>query len=67
VGRDISDIEISAQLWIDVARLREQREQALALVAAGVGHVVLYLNSRQGPAAVDGVVAEIVPALRDAA
>jgi alkanesulfonate monooxygenase SsuD/methylene tetrahydromethanopterin reductase-like flavin-dependent oxidoreductase (luciferase family) len=67
VGRDLAEIEVSTQLWIDVERLPEQRAEALALVAAGARHVVLYVNSRQGIPAIEGVLREIVPALRDAA
>jgi alkanesulfonate monooxygenase SsuD/methylene tetrahydromethanopterin reductase-like flavin-dependent oxidoreductase (luciferase family) len=66
VGRDVGDIEISMQLWIKLARLRELRDEALAMARAGVRHMVLYIDGREGTPAVDGAVREIVPALRDA-
>jgi alkanesulfonate monooxygenase SsuD/methylene tetrahydromethanopterin reductase-like flavin-dependent oxidoreductase (luciferase family) len=65
-GRDVAEIEVSTQLWIKLDRLGQARDDALALIAAGVRHVVLYMDSRQGPEVVDGLLAEVVPAIRDA-
>jgi alkanesulfonate monooxygenase SsuD/methylene tetrahydromethanopterin reductase-like flavin-dependent oxidoreductase (luciferase family) len=67
VGRDIGQIEISVQLPVDVHRLAKARDESLMFAEAGAQHLILYLDGRQGPAAVDGVIREVIPALRDAA
>lgn len=65
VGRDIGEIEISAQQWVKGDRIAEARAEALALVAAGVQHLVLYIDSRDGPEVVDALLSEVLPAVRD--
>lgn len=67
VGRDMATIEVSAQLRVRADRPEEARQRALALVAAGAQHLVLYLDGREGPGVVDVMVAEVVPAVRDVA
>ncbi|MCY7418867.1 MAG: LLM class flavin-dependent oxidoreductase [Chloroflexi bacterium] len=66
VGRDMAEIEISAQFRVDRAALGQARTEAEAFVAAGVQHLILYLDGRQGPEAMDAAVAQIVTPLRDA-
>ena len=65
VGRDIAEIEISAQIRVDRDDLADARERAESLVAAGVQHLILYLDGRQGPDMVDLTAREIVAPLRD--
>ena len=67
VGRDLGEIEISMQLWVKADRVRQQRDEALAMVRDGVRHMVLDIDGREGVPAIDGALREIVPALRDAA
>jgi alkanesulfonate monooxygenase SsuD/methylene tetrahydromethanopterin reductase-like flavin-dependent oxidoreductase (luciferase family) len=67
VGRDIAAIEVSAQFRVDVQDLAKARREALAFLDAGVQHLIFYLDGRQGPAAVDGVIVEVIPAIRDRA
>jgi len=66
VGRDMAEIEISAQMRVDRNELPEARRKAQELVAGGVQHLILYLDGRQGPGAMDAAVAQIVAPLRDA-
>jgi alkanesulfonate monooxygenase SsuD/methylene tetrahydromethanopterin reductase-like flavin-dependent oxidoreductase (luciferase family) len=66
VGRDMAQIEISAQMRVDRADLPAVRTLATHLVAAGVDHLVLYLDAREGPGMVDLAADEIVAPLRDA-
>jgi len=66
VGRDMAEIEISAQMRVDRAQLPDARRRAEAFVAAGVHHLILYLDGRQGPEMVDLAASEIVAPLRDA-
>ena len=66
VGRDMAEIEVSAQMRVDRAALAEAREQAMAFVRAGVQHFILYLDGRQGPEMVDLAASQIVAPLRDA-
>ena len=65
VGRDMAEIEISAQIRVDRDDLADARERAESLVAAGVQHLILYLDGRQGPDMVDLTAREIVAPLRD--
>ena len=65
VGRDMAGIEISAQIRVDRDDLADARERAESLVAAGVQHLILYLDGRQGPDMVDLTAREIVAPLRD--
>src|SRR6188472_3244710 len=44
VGRDMAEIEVSAQMRVDRAALGEARTQALAYANAGVQHLILYLD-----------------------
>jgi len=66
VGRDMAGIEISAQIRVDRDDLADARERAESLVAAGVQHLILYLDGRQGPDMVDLTASEIAAPLRDA-
>lgn len=66
VGRDIGSIEVSAQQWVKADRIAEARADALALIAAGVQHLVLYMDGREGPGVVDALLSEVLPAIRDA-
>ena len=66
IGRDMAEIEISAQIRVDRDDLPHARRAAAALAAAGVQHVILYLDGRQGPDAVDLAASEVVAPLRDA-
>jgi alkanesulfonate monooxygenase SsuD/methylene tetrahydromethanopterin reductase-like flavin-dependent oxidoreductase (luciferase family) len=66
VGRDMAEIEISAQMRVDRDELRDARQRAEALVAAGVQHLIMYLDGRQGPEMIDLVASEVVAPLRDA-
>lgn len=66
VGRDPASIEVSVQLWVDGRNLGEARAQASGLIASGVHHLVLYIDGRQGPGVVDGLLTEVIPAIRDA-
>ncbi len=66
VGRDMAEIEISAQMRVDREDIADARARAESFVAAGVQHLILYLDGRQGPEAVDIVAREIVAPLRDA-
>jgi len=66
VGRDMAEIEISAQMRVDRAEFPQARRRAEGLVAAGVQHLILYLDGRQGPGMVDLAAREIVAPLRDA-
>ena len=66
VGRDMAEIEVSAQMRVDRAALGEAREQAQAYANAGVQHLILYLDGRQGPELVDLAASEIVAPVRDA-
>ncbi len=66
VGRDMTEIEISAQMRVDRTGLVDARKRAEAFVAAGVQHLILYLDGRQGPEMVDLAASEIVAPLRDA-
>ncbi len=66
VGRAMTEIEISAQMRVDRDDVAEARGRAEAFAAAGVGHLILYLDGRQGPEVVDIVAREIVAPLRDA-
>ena len=65
VGRDMAEIEISAQIRVDRDDLADARERAESLVAAGVQHLILYLDAREGPGMVDVTAREIVAPLRD--
>ena len=65
VGRDMAGIEISAQIRVDRDDLADARERAESLVAAGVQHLILYLDAREGPGMVDLTAREIVAPLRD--
>ena len=65
VGRDMADIEISAQMRVEMDDIADARARAEGFAAAGVQHLVLYLDGRQGPGVVDVVVREIVAPLRD--
>ena len=65
VGRDMAGIEISAQIRVDRDDLADARERAESLVAAGVQHLILYLDAREGPGMVDVTAREIVAPLRD--
>ena len=64
VGRDVGDIEISAQMRVDRDDLPDARGRAEAFIRAGVQHLILYLDGRQGPDTVDQVASEIVVPLR---
>ncbi len=66
VGRDMAEIEVSAQMHVDPARLDDARDRAFQFVGAGVQHLILYLDGRQGPTMVDQAVDQIVAPLRDA-
>lgn len=66
VGRDMAEIEISAQFRVDISDLHRARTEAEAFVAAGVQHLILYLDGRQGPQAVDLAASQVVAPLRDA-
>ena len=65
VGRDMAEIEVSAQMHVDRDRIAESRQQAFDFVEAGAQHLILYLDGRQGPDTVDLVAREIVAPLRD--
>jgi len=65
IGRDPSEIEISAQLRVDVDDLASALASCRRFVREGVRHMILYLDGRQGVDAVDRVVSEVVMALRD--
>ena len=65
VGRDIRQIEVSVQFRVDVHQLAMARDEALGFIDAGAQHLIFYLDGRQGPAAIDGVIAEVIPAIRE--
>ncbi len=65
VGRDMAET-YSAQMHVHRHILPEARERAFAFAAAGVQHLILYLDGRQGPGMVDLAATEIVAPLRDA-
>jgi alkanesulfonate monooxygenase SsuD/methylene tetrahydromethanopterin reductase-like flavin-dependent oxidoreductase (luciferase family) len=65
VGRDIAGIEISAQMRVDRGQVPAARALAEHLVQAGVQHLVLYLDGREGPGMFDLVARELVTPLRD--
>jgi alkanesulfonate monooxygenase SsuD/methylene tetrahydromethanopterin reductase-like flavin-dependent oxidoreductase (luciferase family) len=66
VGRDMAEIEISAQMRVDRDDLPDARGRAEAFAHAGVQHLILYLDARQGPGLVDATASEVVAPLRDA-
>jgi hypothetical protein len=66
VGRDMADIEISAQIRVARDDLPDARQRAEALVAAGVEHLIMYLDGREGAEMLDLVASEVVAPLRDA-
>jgi alkanesulfonate monooxygenase SsuD/methylene tetrahydromethanopterin reductase-like flavin-dependent oxidoreductase (luciferase family) len=65
IGRDAGEVEISAQLRVDVNDLAEGLSTSRRFIREGVRHMILYLDGRQGVGAVDRVVSEVVTALRD--
>lgn len=65
IGRDPAEVEISAQLRVDVDGLAEGLATCRRFIREGVRHMILYLDGRQGVEAVDRVVSEVVTALRD--
>ena len=62
----MAEIEISAQMRVDRDDIADARARAESFAAAGVQHLILYLDGRQGPEVVDIVAREIVAPLRDA-
>lgn len=66
VGRDMAQIEVSAQMRVNRADIHDARTAAFDFVHAGVEHLILYLDGREGPELVDLVAADIVAPLRDA-
>ncbi len=65
VGRDMAEIEISPRC-ASIGTPPRCASRAEAFAAAGVQHLVLYLDGRQGPEVVDLAASEIVGPLRDA-
>ena len=64
-GRDMADIEVSAQMRVDRDDLHDARQRAESFAAAGVDHLILYLDGRQGQDLVDLAASEVVAPLRD--
>jgi alkanesulfonate monooxygenase SsuD/methylene tetrahydromethanopterin reductase-like flavin-dependent oxidoreductase (luciferase family) len=65
IGRDPAEVEVSAQLRVDVGDLPGALATSRRFIREGVRHMILYLDGRQGVGSVDQVVAEVVAGLRD--
>ena len=65
VGRDMAEIEVSAQIRVDRSDMADALQRAGSLIASGVQHLILYIDAREGPGMVDVTAAEVVAPLRD--